>query len=333
MDLQVTEQMQKEFKALNFQSLDTLSEGETLGKANYDELLEKYASRFGIYESDFATYKFRPHAIGNLMGGLPKPLTERQEETLQAFQEKITEGKGLTEKQHITYGSLLAKKTAKPTLNSGAKTYLKTLFKEITFQRTKELRNKYLDKGLAVENESIAMLNEFLNTYFEKNDKRFENDYFTGEPDIILKDEIIDIKSSWDYTTFPMMDDEVSNQMYYYQLQAYMDLLGMQKARLIYVLVDTPMELIYDEKRRVSWQLGTINEELKFDLPEDLEFEIERNLTYEDIPQEARIKIFEVERNNKDIQLMKQIVELARQYLLKLNQSLEQRFNKHLVRK
>ncbi len=333
MDLQVTEKMQEEFKALDFQSLDTLKEGETLGKANYDELLEKYASRFGIYESDFSKYKFRPHAIGNLMGGIPKPLTERQEETLKAFQTKITEGKGLTEKQYVTYGNLLEKKNAKPTLSTGAKTYLKTLFKEITFQRTKELRSKYLDKGLAVEGESIAMLNEFLNTTFEKNDKRFDNDYFTGEPDIILKDEVIDIKSSWDYTTFPMMDDEISNQMYYYQLQAYMDLLGLEKGRLIYVLVDTPTELIRDEKRRVSWQLGTINEELKFDLPEDLEFEIERNLTYEDIPKEARIKIFEVERNNKDIQMMKAMVELARQYLLELNQSLEQRFNKHLIKK
>ena len=295
-----------------------------------DRVLERYAKRFKIYTKDFSKHLFRPHAIFNLMGGIPKPLTERQLETLEAYQLKIDTGKGLTDKQYVDYGSLLSKKNAKPILSSGAKNYLKELFKELTFQRTKEIKNKYLDKGLAVEHLSIKMLNEVFRYDFEKNSERFENDWFTGEPDIINNDEVIDIKSSWDFTTFPMMDEEVENQNYYYQLQAYMDLLGLEKARLIYVLVDTPFSIIGEEKYRVSRELGLLTEDFVFDLPEDLDFEIERNLTYEDIPQEARIKIFDIQKDEKVISQIKEMITLARLYLVELNNSIEKRFVNHI---
>ena len=295
-----------------------------------DRVLERYAKRFKIYTKDFSKHLFRPHAIFNLMGGIPKPLTERQLETLEAYQLKIDTGKGLTDKQYIDYGSLLSKKNAKPILSPGAVKYLKELFKELTFQRTKELKSKYLDKGLAVEHLSIEMLNEVFGYDFEKNSERFENDWFSGEPDIINNDEVIDIKSSWDFTTFPMMDEEIENQNYFYQLQAYMDLLGLDKARLIYVLVDTPMQIIQNEKYKVSSELGLLTTELQYDLPDDLDLEIERNLTYEDIPKEARIKIFEVQKDEETLKNIKTMITLARQYLVELNNSIEKRFVNHI---
>ncbi len=321
-------ELEQSIKGLDFNGLASLETGEVLGGLDYGKLLEKYSARFQIYQKDFSKYKFRPHAVGNLMSSIPKPLTERQEETLADFQEKIDSGKKLTEKQYVTYGSLLEKKNTKPVLSIGAKSYLKKIFKEITFQRTEEIKSKYLDKGLAVEHISIEMLNELFEQNYTKNTERFENDYFCGEPDIITDDKVIDIKSSWDYTTFPMLDEEIENKLYYYQILAYMDLLGLQKGEVIYVLVDTPYEIILDEKRRVSWKLGLISDELRYDLPEDLEFEIERNLTYADIPKEARIKVFHIERNEKELAMMKEIIELAREYLAGLNKDLEKRFNK-----
>lgn len=303
----------------------------SLEDLQHERILQKYASRFQIYVSDLSKYKFRPHAIGRLMGGIPKPLTERQAETLEAYDQKIKSGKGLTEKQYIDYGSLLAKKTAAPTLSTGAKTYLKDLFKEITFQRTTEIKSKYLDKGLACEPAALRMLIDHYGLDIEKNTFRLENDYLTGEPDIILPDEVWDIKSSWDYETFPMFDEELQNSMYYWQMLGYMDLLGYKSGRVVYVLVDTPEQIIYEEKRRVSWQLGLISEDFVFDLPEDLEFEIERNLRYEDIPTDARIKEFHVVYDEKDIKVMRQILDLARAYLVELSQSLEKRFINHIA--
>lgn len=295
----------------------------------YDATLAKYSKRFQIFVSDFQTYKFRPHAVFNLMGGIPKELTKNQAETLAAYQLKIDSGKGLTEKQYVDYGSLLEKKNAKPTLSAGAKTYLKKLFKEITFNRTEELKSKYLDKGIICEKHSFEVARNLHKKDYQKNEIRFENDYFTGEPDCIYVKEVIDFKSSWDYTTFPMLDEELENKTYYWQVLAYMDLLPeVESGKVIYVLNDTPDEIIYDEKRRVSWQLGLINEDLKFDLPEDLEFEIERNLLYSDIPEHARVKEFPVMKSDADIQMMHTMVKLSRDFLSELSQNMQARFKK-----
>lgn len=268
---------------------------------------------------DFSNYKFRPHAIGKIMKGLPKPLTEAQKETLSGLMEKQKSGT-ITEKQIITLGDLLKKKNAKPVLSDGAKTYLKTIFKEHVFNRNKEIQSKYLSKGISVEDENINQYNEVKGTFFIKNEVRYENEFFSGEMDIEEDGEIIDFKSSWDYSTFPLFEDEVPNEDYEDQLQAYMDLRPhIKKAKLIYGLVDTPDDLIIDEKRRVAWKLGFID-----GLPEELDKEITKNMTYSDIPKQARIKEFIIYRDEKRITQIKDMIILARDYLNSLNTTLAQ---------
>ncbi|MCT4261587.1 hypothetical protein HZP32_05615 [Elizabethkingia anophelis] len=243
------------------------------------------------------------------MKGLPKPLTASQINTLNGLKQKQSEGK-ITEKQTITLGDLLKKKNAKPELSDGAKTYLKEIYKDIVFGRSKDIQSKYLIKGLSVEQANIDQYNEVRGLFLMKNEERFENDYFTGEPDIIEDGIVYDFKSSWDYSTFPLFEEDVPNEDYEYQLQAYMDLLGLNAAKLVYGLVDTPDELILDEKRKTGWKLGFVD-----GLPEELEAEISHNMTYEDIPKQARIKEFDVVRCDKTIALMKTMIDQARSYL------------------
>ncbi|MGH1520578.1 hypothetical protein [Chryseobacterium sp. JK1] len=251
------------------------------------------------------------------MKGIPKPLTESQKETLIGLLEKQSIGK-ITEKQTITLGDLLKKKNAKPILSDGAKTYLKSIFKDEIFNRKKEIHNKYLSKGIAVEDDNINQYNEVRGTFLIKNEVRYENEFFTGEMDIEEEDEIIDFKSSWDYSTFPLFEEEVPNEDYEYQLQAYMDLRpNVKVAKLVYGLVDTPDDLILDEKRRAAWKLGFID-----GLPEDLDEEITKNMTYADIPKEARIKEFIIYRDEKTIVQMKEMIVMAREYLNSLTTTL-----------
>src|SRR5690606_8548337 len=73
-----------------------------------------------------------------------------------------------------------------------------------------------------------------------KNEKYFEDDYFTGSPDLILEDEVIDIKCSYDCFTFPLFDTELPTKDYFYQVQVYMHLTGKKKARVVYLLLNTP---------------------------------------------------------------------------------------------
>ena len=95
-------------------------------------------------------------------------------------------------------------------LTKTAMSYCKTWLKEQLYCRRYEFRSKYTDKGHIVEDESIDFIGDQLGLGFLiKNDKQFENDYFTGEPDIIPPniDLVIDAKNSWSWESFPILEE------------------------------------------------------------------------------------------------------------------------------
>jgi len=135
-------------------------------------------------------------------------------------------------------------------LSETTKSYLKEWATEQIYGFRKEIKNKYLSKGLKLEDTAIDKAIEWLDLPLVlKNEKHFEDDYFKGTPDLILNDTVYDIKCSWDAYTFPLFDEEVPTKDYFYQLQVYMWLTGCRKAVLTYVLLNTPDELTYEEKR------------------------------------------------------------------------------------
>jgi len=207
----------------------------------------------------------------------------------------------------------------KDELSAGPKTVLEEIFKQHVFGKTKEIRSKYLEKGVLVEAESIELYNEVNGTSYVKNDKRYNNDYITGEPDIIA-DVLIDIKSPWDYSTFPFTSKEIpsKDKGYYWQLQGYMALTGMETSNLAYCLVDTPDGIIYNEMKATAGKLGKHVD----DLPEELSQEIWDTHKHEGINPKIRIKEFVVKRNQKDIDAIYNRVVLCREYLNQLNQLL-----------
>jgi len=203
----------------------------------------------------------------------------------------------------------------KDTLSAGPKTFLGNVFKEELFGKTGEVKSKYLDKGLLVEDESIKMYSEVIGRDVVKNEKRYNNEYITGIPDI-FGDTLADIKSSWDHNTFPLTSDAIPNKDYYWQLQGYMALTDQETSKLVYCLVDTPDEIIYHEIKVIGAKLGVV------EIPEELEEDIWNGLKFSDIDPKHRIKEFVVERNQEDIDAIYKRVELARGYLNDLNQLL-----------
>ena len=289
---------------------------------------------------NFSNYKFRAHSIGNIMAGLPKPLTERQQETFEAYTERKNGiGKALTDKQLSDWGSLYDKKNAKPKLTDGAKTYLeKLVWEEITGKR-EEIKSKYLDKGIMAEEKSITLYSKVTDKIFFKNSERKTNQFFTGEVDN-AQGKIRDIKTSWSFSSFPIREKVIPNKMYEWQLDVYMDLWDIPESELIYCLVDTPNKLINDELRRMDWEHDIIdgNGDIRDD-KRDLVVESVSNLIYtyegleefchqstsikldwfedkfKEIPEEIRVKVFEhnycEERNSQ----LKTMVGLAREYM------------------
>jgi len=212
---------------------------------------------------NFDNYLFRCSSLGKLMVGVKPNLTEKQTEEMRRLTDKLNEGK-ITENQTILLGQLFEKKNAKNDLSETTKNYLKEIHLENLFRRSNELRNKYCDKGIQVEEKSFTLFSQVSGKPFYKNKKRYNNDFITGEPDNV-NSVVRDIKSSWDFSTFPFYADSIPNSMYEWQLLGYLDLTGLHGAELVYCLVDTPFKIIDDEIRRLDWKenILTVDGEVK----------------------------------------------------------------------
>lgn len=129
-------------------------------------------------------------------------------------------------------------------LSVGAKTAITTMAKEFIYGYDTIITSKYMDKGLQVEDRSIALLNSVLFTNYVKNTERRTNDWITGECDIVGSDRIHDIKSSWSLSTFPVLASQGKDTTYEWQGRAYMMLWDMDTFEIDYCMVNTPDSLI-----------------------------------------------------------------------------------------
>jgi hypothetical protein len=138
-------------------------------------------------------------------------------------------------------------------LSIGAKTYVEDLASEFVYGYTKLISSKEMDKGIIVENASIALLNDVMFTSYAKNTERKTNDWLTGECDIDTGSKIIDIKSSWSLPTFPVTVRAGRDKDYEWQLRGYMMLWDRDASEIAYCLVTTPDELIRFEPTEIHY--------------------------------------------------------------------------------
>lgn len=173
------------------------------------------------------------------------------------------------------------------TISKTTQSYLQDWAKEHIYGIRKQIKSKYIDKGLTNEDYAIDQAINMLDLPFVlKNVESFEDDYFTGTPDIVTDSEVLDIKCSWDAFTFPLFAEQIPTDDYFYQLQVYMHLTGRKTARLVYVLTDTPAEM----------QWGEI-------------------VTYEHVADKFKIKKFTVKYQPEVIEQLQQRVIAAREYI------------------
>lgn len=129
-------------------------------------------------------------------------------------------------------------------LSQGAKTYIRQVAKQNFFGYRVELDNKYINKGKDQEQDSIDLLNAVRFTNYHKNDVRIEDEYLTGECDILADDRIIDIKTSWNLETWPATPGEAHDNEYEWQGRAYLMLYEREIFELIFCLVTTKDEFL-----------------------------------------------------------------------------------------
>lgn len=189
-------------------------------------------------------------------------------------------------------------------------TYLEEWYIEREFGVRKEMVSRYTDKGLRLEDQAIEIYNKLFGTNAIKNDEFFEDDYIQGTPDLVLDDKIVDIKCSYSAFSFPLLDKELANKDYMYQLQGYMRLTGKQSAEIAYFLLDTPDDIILREAKNIMYK-----EELPDDFLDIIIEEVRENHSFEHIPIEKRVKIFYIERDENIIKEIENRVMNCREYI------------------
>lgn len=226
---------------------------------------------------DFSNYKFRCSSLGKLM----------------------TDSRNKTE-----------------TLSETTKLYLLEIYIDKVYGRKRDISNKYTEKGLYCEEDSLNIATQNYGQLLIKNKEELDNEFIKGTPDIILKDKVIDIKSSWDIFTFAGSDG--SNKDYYWQLQGYMWLTGQEKAELVYCLSNAPEHLIVNEKSKQMYYRGLIGQEgtPEFD---EMEKTIDINMTFDDIDIKKRMKTFSFDYDLYGIEKLKERIIIAREYLNNLS--------------
>jgi hypothetical protein len=281
----------------------------------------------------FKNWRPRASAIGNLMTGF-NGITEAQTAELNKLEQRVRDSAdnpklALTDNMKAKLAELKAKRDAPIELSTGAKSYLDVVFRDVFWKRKRFLQNKYLEKGLFFEQNALALLSKVDNAFYVKNDLFFENSWVQGTPDNVT-DIVRDTKCSYDLETFE--NSELST-LYKWQIKAYCWLTGLTRGQLVFALVNSPLHHLLNEKNRMFYQCGN---------PSDLDEEwirtvsqLERNFIFDidefkieyphyefvspvlnfTIPEQFRIKKFDVELEESDIEDMKLATMLSREYL------------------
>ena len=131
-------------------------------------------------------------------------------------------------------------------LSVGAKTYIRELAQQEIFGVEFEFSSKETQKGIEVEDLSIALLNRVRGLSLQKNTERKTNGLITGECDLYdaPRKRGHDLKSSWSAKTFPGWAKDCEDKLYEWQMRGYMWLWDADEWEVNYALVDTPERLI-----------------------------------------------------------------------------------------
>lgn len=284
----------------------------------------------------FDKFTFRAHYIGHLMS---KAKGKSNLEKWNNYNSTITElqSKYQTMKPELKTAENTLKKIIElgkkrdeiepykhiPHLSEGCKTKLAEIFTQATTGRRKDIKSKFMEKGLLLEEDAITQYSLLAGKMYRKNTVRLNNGMVEGEFDFEDEEEdiILDTKVCWDIFTFDAKVAKKFDPVYEWQGDCYMWLKNRKRFKLVYCLLNTPAHLVQREEVKLMYELiGSQNdfmessEELKGLYNEAVE-QIRLNHSYEDLPIQRKIRVYETIRSEERIEALKSSIPLWRDYL------------------
>jgi len=220
---------------------------------------------------DFSNFTFRCSSLGHIMQD-PKGKSNRELfeeynlEYTQVMDRLSNPGKSQTKTLDKLFdrGEWLSQEIDRlepiqdvPHLSDSCKTHLCDIYTVVKYGRTSDIKSKYLEKGLLLEEDAITLYCELTGKYHRKNKDRKYNDWVEGECDIDSEvlDLVTDTKVNWDIFTFNRVVGKPIKPLYHWQLDGYMWLWGRSKGELAYCLLDTPEHLIQREEKKLMYEM------------------------------------------------------------------------------
>jgi hypothetical protein len=216
-------------------------------------------------------------------------------------------------------GSIVSKSG---TMTQGVKTFLDELFIELTYNVRKDISSKYMEKGTFEETAAIGLINKVLypDTILIKNKERKSNDFITGECDFVKYKCVTDVKNAWDIFTFGKA--ELTHE-YRKQLIGYMWLWELDKARLAYTLINTPEHILQKEEYYLFRDGGFKSYDDQNYIEQCEALRARHN--YDKMNPYERIKAWEIQRSEDEIEEIKECVLRARKYLIEKEKERQER--------
>jgi hypothetical protein len=180
----------------------------------------------------------------------------------------------------------------------------------------------FLKKGSDMEGEAVELLSKIDKKKYSLITDTTENDYLVGRCDIYSPDEskVIDTKISWNVNAFLKARTTPISKKYWFQMQGYMELYNVNETEVVFLLLNTPPELIEREKVKLHnrFMIGEIDRE-KYEL--DME-NIESAFTYSSTPMKKRYFRYKVKREPQIFEGIYKKVEKARIWMTEFDKEM-----------
>lgn len=173
----------------------------------------------------------------------------------------------------------------------------------------------FLKKGTDMESEAVELLSKIDKKQYSLITETTENDYLVGRCDILAEEmsKVIDVKISWNVNAFLKARTSPISNKYWYQMQGYMELYNVNFSEVVFLLLNTPPDLIEREKMKLinRFMIGEIDRE-KYEL--DME-NIESAFTYSNLPLKRRYLRYTIKREPEIFDYIYKRVEKSRIWL------------------
>lgn len=272
-------------------------------------------------------FKERCSALGHLMvgaelAGQPVQLTKVEIDREQKIIETVSAGKKITDAMERDWSIIKSRKQEKTvaTLSKGAMTHVRNKWYGEYYDFQKFSSNKYTRNGHEQEDGALAEIGALLGyrrLQALKNTVRKENDWVHGECDWLPKEFVLDIKNVFEPQGLDLGDE--LDSLYSWQVKGYGWLYERDHGLVVKVLRNKSVGILNQIARQLWVDSDPIRNSFQDIIPEEF-FEYVYDLyNFEKKPIEERCHFYHVEIFQKDIDLIKQQVELGRDYFNTLN--------------